>query len=93
MAKSKFGGGGVLTLSNVKFSMAEQSILDPFHQQENEPDLAFRGITNSGDVQDSIWLVCLKNIFSKQVRVNRLPSVYETLYDHLRVQPAAMCPS
>jgi hypothetical protein len=35
--------------------------------QENEPDLEFRGITNSGDVQDAIWLVCLKNIFSKQV--------------------------
>eukprot|EP00976_Prorocentrum_cordatum_P064091 1177350-Prorocentrum_minimum.AAC.2 len=36
-------------------------------EQENEPDLVFRSITNSGATQDSIWLVCLKNIFAKQL--------------------------
>uniref|UniRef100_A0A7S0RDS6 histone acetyltransferase n=1 Tax=Pyramimonas obovata TaxID=1411642 RepID=A0A7S0RDS6_9CHLO len=38
-----------------------------FRIEENEPDLVFRSITNSGATQDSIWLVCLKNIFAKQL--------------------------
>mmetsp|Transcript_4578 Transcript_4578/g.8623 ORF Transcript_4578/g.8623 Transcript_4578/m.8623 type:complete len:466 (-) Transcript_4578:221-1618(-) len=36
-------------------------------QEDDEDNVSFQAITNSGHVQDSIWLVCLKNIFAKQL--------------------------